>query len=61
MDDCPLDMAGIHVDAHGDATGIEVKITIENPSLVGELQRRAAHDVEHGKTLRNKPSTVGRK
>jgi len=48
MDTCPLDLAGIHVDAAGDASGITVTITVRDPALVPELQRRAAHDVETG-------------
>lgn len=46
MDDCPLDLPGIHVDARGDANGIELTITIADPRLVDELRRRAAHDLE---------------
>ena len=46
MDDCPLDLPNIHVEAHGDANGIQLTITVSDPSLVGELRRRAAHDLE---------------
>ena len=46
MDDCPLDLPGIHVAARGDAAGIELTITIDNEALVPELRRRAAHEVE---------------
>lgn len=46
MDDCPLDLPGIRVDARGDANGIELTITVADPQLVGELRRRAAHDLE---------------
>jgi hypothetical protein len=46
MGDCPLDLAGIHVVAHGDPSGISVEITVDDPKLVPELQRRAAHDLE---------------
>jgi hypothetical protein len=46
MDDCPLDLPGIHVDARGDANGIELTITVADPRLVDELRRRAAHDLE---------------
>ncbi|CAN5360689.1 hypothetical protein BH11MYX1_BH11MYX1_09880 [soil metagenome] len=45
MDDCPLDLPGLKVSAHGDAEGIELTLTI-SPAQVGELQRRAAHDLE---------------
>ena len=46
MDACPLDLAGIHVDVHGDPKTVTVEITIDDPKLVPELQRRAAHDLE---------------
>lgn len=46
MDDCPLDLAGIHIDAHVDTTGASVEITTKDPKLVGELQRRAARELE---------------
>ena len=46
MDDCPLDLPGLHVSARGDANGIELSITIDDPSLVNELRRRAEHDLE---------------
>jgi hypothetical protein len=47
MDDCPLDLADIHVTARGTLEEIEVTITVSDPSLVGELQRRAAREIEH--------------
>jgi hypothetical protein len=46
MEDCPLDLAGIRVVAHGDPAGISVEITVDDPKLVPELQRRAARDLE---------------
>jgi hypothetical protein len=46
MEHCPLDLPGIHIVLHGDATGISVDIRIDNARLVPELQRRAAHDLE---------------
>jgi len=46
MDDCPLDLPGIQVSAHGDADGIELTISVSDRALVPELQRRAAHDLE---------------
>jgi hypothetical protein len=46
MGQCPLDLPGLHVDARGDATAIELTLTVDNPKLVPELQRRAAHDLE---------------
>jgi hypothetical protein len=50
MDDCPLDLAGIEVVAHATADSIEVLITTRDPSLVAELQRRTAKDVEAAAT-----------
>lgn len=46
MSECPLDLAGIQVVAHGDPSGISLQITVKDPRLVPELQRRAAHDLE---------------
>jgi hypothetical protein len=46
MEDCPLDLPGIEVDAHGDTEGISVSIMIRDPKLVDELQRRAGHELE---------------
>ena len=52
MEDCPLDLPGIALDARGDETGITVSIIVRNPGLVPELQRRAAHDLEAAGQLR---------
>jgi hypothetical protein len=46
MDDCPLDLPGLQVSARGDATQIELTLTVENTKLVPELQRRTAHELE---------------
>jgi hypothetical protein len=46
MEACPLDVPGLHVSARGDASGIELTMTVDDPSLVDELRRRAAHDLE---------------
>ncbi len=46
MDMCPLDLAGIMVDATGDATGITVTLRVRDRALVPELQKRAAHELE---------------
>ncbi|HET7503500.1 MAG TPA: hypothetical protein VFK02_20905 [Kofleriaceae bacterium] len=54
MEDCPLDLPDIALDARGDATGITVSIVIRDPNLVTELQRRAAHDLEAAAQLRGK-------
>jgi hypothetical protein len=54
MEDCPLDLPGIAVDARGEEGGITVSIVIRDPDLVAELQRRAAHDLEGAAQLRAK-------
>jgi hypothetical protein len=46
MDDCPLDLPGLQVSARGDSGGIELTMTVGDPSLIDELRRRAAHDLE---------------
>jgi hypothetical protein len=46
MDDCPLDLPGISISAHGDKEGATLEITIDNPKLIPELQRRVAHELE---------------
>jgi hypothetical protein len=46
MEDCPLDLPGIQVDARGDKEGITVSIVVRDPNLVEELHRRAAHELE---------------
>ena len=46
MDDCPLDLPGIVLDARGDRDGITVSIVTRDPKLVEELHRRAAHELE---------------
>jgi len=48
MDDCPLDLAGLQVNARGDEHGIELTLTVSDPRLVDELRRRTAHDLESG-------------
>jgi hypothetical protein len=50
MDDCPLDLPGLHIDARGDQGAITLVITVHEPKLVLELQRRLAkqnEQVEH--------------
>lgn len=49
MDDCPLDVAGLRIDATGNGQGITLHLTVREPSLIPELQRRAAHDLELGR------------
>jgi hypothetical protein len=51
METCPLDLPGLVLDAKGDTDGISVALSVRDPKLVPELQRRAAHDLEMGATL----------
>ena len=46
MATCPLDLPGLKVDVRGDKEGITLSIVVENPKLVDELPRRAAHELE---------------
>ncbi|MEP6860351.1 MAG: hypothetical protein ABJE66_07015 [Deltaproteobacteria bacterium] len=46
MNACPLDLPGLHVYAHGDATSIELELVVDDPKLIPELQRRTVHDLE---------------
>jgi hypothetical protein len=46
MQDCPLDLPGISVEAYGDETGISVEIHVADPALLPELKRRATKDLE---------------
>lgn len=46
MDDCPLDLPGLVLDAHGDQAGITLSITVHDLALVDELHRRAARELE---------------
>lgn len=48
MDLCPLDLAGLHIDAVGTPDGITLTLTVKDPALIPELQRRTAHDLELG-------------
>jgi hypothetical protein len=48
MDKCPLDLAGLKIDASGSGEGITLTLTVRDPRLIGELQQRAAHDLELG-------------
>ena len=46
MDDCPLDLPGLMLDARGDSDGVTVSLSVKDPKLVRELQRRTVHDLE---------------
>jgi hypothetical protein len=52
MDDCPLDLAGLTVEATGAKDGVTIHLRVHDPALVPELRRRAAHDLEQGTALR---------
>ncbi len=52
MDDCPLDLAGLTVEAQGAKEGVSVNLRVKDRSLIPELRRRAAHDLEQGAELR---------
>jgi hypothetical protein len=49
MDSCPLDIPGLQVDAHGDAKGVTLYMSVEDPKWLPELQRRVAAEAEAGK------------
>jgi hypothetical protein len=52
MEDCPLDLPGLAIDARGDDNGVTVSLTVRDPKLVAELQRRTAKDLEAAAALR---------
>jgi hypothetical protein len=54
MEVCPLDLAGLSVEATGGKEGISVTLHVKDRALVPELQKRAAHDLEQGATLRKR-------
>jgi hypothetical protein len=47
MDDCPLDLPGLQLDARGDRDGITLVLGVRDAKLVPELQRRVAKEAEH--------------
>ena len=51
MDMCPLDLAGLSIEATGGKEGVTVTLHVKDRSLVPELQKRAAHDLEQGAQL----------
>jgi hypothetical protein len=53
MDDCPLDLPGLMVDAHGEEGGITVSISVRDPKLVDELHRRATVELESASRIRS--------
>jgi hypothetical protein len=50
MEACPLDLAGLVVSATATTDGIVLTLTVSDPKLIPELQRRVAHDLELGAT-----------
>jgi hypothetical protein len=49
MENCPLDLAGLQVEATGGADAITLTLTVRDRALIPELQRRAAQDLEVAK------------
>lgn len=45
MENCPLDLPSIHIQAYGDTTGVSIEIHAKQ-AMVPELQRRAAVHLE---------------
>jgi len=46
MDECPLDLPGLLLDARGDRENITLSIVVRDPALVDELHRRIARELE---------------
>jgi len=46
MDDCPLDLPGLQLDARGTAERITLVLSVRDRTLIPELQRRVAAQVE---------------
>jgi hypothetical protein len=46
MDECPLDLPGLLLDARGDRENITLSIVVRDPSVVDELHRRTARELE---------------
>lgn len=46
MDDCALDLPGLELDARGDKDGVTVSMSVKDSTLIPELKRRAAHELE---------------
>jgi hypothetical protein len=51
MEDCPLDLPGLILDARGDASGVTVALSVKDTKLVPELQRRTQKELEMASTL----------
>lgn len=46
MDDCPLDLPNLTVEARGDDTHVAIWVTARDPRMVAEVQRRVERSVE---------------
>jgi len=46
MDRCALDLPGIDFVAYGDRTGISIEVSVLEPALVLELQRRVGRELQ---------------
>ncbi len=46
MDDCPLDLPGLQVEARGEGQTITLTLGVLDPKLLPELQRRVAAELE---------------
>jgi len=46
MDDCPLDLPGLLVDAQGGPEGVTLSLSVKDAKLIPELQRRVATQLE---------------
>jgi hypothetical protein len=46
MEDSPLDLPNLHVQARADNSGISVELRVRDPALLPELQRRTARELE---------------
>jgi len=46
MDDCPLDLPGLLVDAKGGTEGVTLSLSVKDSKLIPELQRRVATQLE---------------
>lgn len=49
MDNCPLDVPGLLVDAHGDKNGVTLYMSVKDPKWLPELQRRVQVEAEAGR------------
>lgn len=54
MEDCPLDLPGIMLDARGSSDGITISIVARDAAQVPELQRRATLDLENARRARSR-------